>query len=174
MGEEWGAGTPWQYFTDHTNEEIGKAVQRGRKAEFATHGWNSEDVPDPQDPATVERSRLDWSERDAEPHARLLGWYRDLIRLRRTVPDLSGGWVGEPSVEYDESARTVLVARGEHRVLANLSDTDQKLHVPDGGAVLLAWDPETYVDADGTVTVPAESAVVTGPDPVGPAATLEQ
>lgn len=174
MGEEWGAGTPWQYFTDHTDEEIGRAVQRGRKAEFATHGWDRDDVPDPQDAATVERSRLNWSERDAEPHARLLRWYRDLVRLRRSVPDLSGGWVGEPSVEYDASARTVLVARGDHRVLVNLSDSAQEMKVPDGGTVLLAWDTDTRVNEAGTVTVARESALVTGPDPVGPAATLER
>ena len=49
------------------------------KAEFGSHGWDERDVPDPQDPETFRRSRLDWSEPAAEPHARLLAWYRDLI-----------------------------------------------------------------------------------------------
>ena len=51
MGEEWGARTPWQFFSDHEGE-LGEAVRKGRRAEFASHGWAAEDVPDPQDPAT--------------------------------------------------------------------------------------------------------------------------
>ena len=62
MGEEWGASTPWQYFTDHTDDRIAEAVRRGRRDEFASHGWDRARVPDPQSPATFERSRLDWSE----------------------------------------------------------------------------------------------------------------
>jgi maltooligosyltrehalose trehalohydrolase len=59
MGEEWGAGTPWQYFTDHTDPALGEAVTRGRAAEFGAHGWKADDVPDPQAPETFQRSRLD-------------------------------------------------------------------------------------------------------------------
>ena len=67
MGEEWGARTPWQFFTDHTDPEHRAATAAGRKAEFGSHGWSEDDVPDPQDPETFARSRLDWSEpeRDA-------------------------------------------------------------------------------------------------------------
>ena len=52
MGEEWGAGTPWQYFTDHTDPALASAVADGRRAEFAAHGWGTTDIPDPQDEAT--------------------------------------------------------------------------------------------------------------------------
>ena len=83
MGEEWGASTPWQYFTDHPDPELAEAVRRGRRDEFAGHGWDRDQVPDPQHDGTVEVSRLDWSEPGREPHSRLLRWYRDLIRLRR-------------------------------------------------------------------------------------------
>ena len=63
MGEEWGASTPWQYFTDHTDPELAAApCRRDGKNEFASHGWDRDDVPDPQAAETVERSRLDWSE----------------------------------------------------------------------------------------------------------------
>ncbi len=51
MGEEWGASTPWQYFTDHPDPALADAVRQGRRDEFAAHGWAREDVPDPQDPA---------------------------------------------------------------------------------------------------------------------------
>ncbi|HEX6988830.1 MAG TPA: ABC transporter substrate-binding protein, partial [Bacillota bacterium] len=53
-----------------------------------SHGWSEDAVPDPQDPETFRRSKLDWSEPDREPHARLLRWYRDLLALRRAQPDL--------------------------------------------------------------------------------------
>ena len=67
MGEEWGASTPWQYFTDHTDPAIAEAVRQGRRREFAGHGWELADVPDPQAPETFERSRLDWDEPAASP-----------------------------------------------------------------------------------------------------------
>src|SRR5690606_16561419 len=96
MGEEWGAGTPWLFFTDHAEPELVAAIQEGRTAEFSGHGWrelygHDVEVPDPQAPATVEDSRLDWSEPASGTHARLLAWYRDLIALRRRVPDLASG-----------------------------------------------------------------------------------
>src|SRR5690606_23703111 len=62
MGEEWGATTPFQFFTSHPEPELGEATAKGRKAEFAAHGWNSDDIPDPQDPQTFLRSKLDWDE----------------------------------------------------------------------------------------------------------------
>jgi maltooligosyltrehalose trehalohydrolase len=45
MGEEWGASTPWAYFTDHQEPELAEAVRQGRRREFAEHGWAAEDVP---------------------------------------------------------------------------------------------------------------------------------
>ena len=52
QGEEWAARTPFQYFTSHPEPELGDAVRNGRRAEFAEHGWHTDDVPDPQDPET--------------------------------------------------------------------------------------------------------------------------
>jgi maltooligosyltrehalose trehalohydrolase len=85
MGEEWGASSPFQYFTDHDDAGLGAAVTRGRREEFASFGWSPGDIPDPQDPATFERSKLDWSELDRQPHADLLAWHKELIALRREV-----------------------------------------------------------------------------------------
>jgi maltooligosyltrehalose trehalohydrolase len=45
MGEEWGASTPWMYFTDHEEPALADAVRQGRRREFAEHGWAEEDVP---------------------------------------------------------------------------------------------------------------------------------
>ncbi len=83
QGEEWGASSPFQYFTDHEDAELGRAVSDGRRREFAAFGWDPDDVPDPQDPATFERSKLDWSELGREPHAELLAWHKALIARRR-------------------------------------------------------------------------------------------
>ena len=79
----WAASTPFQFFTSHPEEELGKATAEGRIAEFARHGWDPEAVPDPQDPATFERSKLDWSELESDRGRRMLGGYRNLVRLRR-------------------------------------------------------------------------------------------
>ena len=89
MGEEWGASTPWQFFTSHPEPELGRATAQGRLAEFVQMGWDESVVPDPQDSATFERSHLDWSELDDDVHARLLALHRDLIALRRATPELT-------------------------------------------------------------------------------------
>lgn len=89
MGEEWGASTPWQFFTAHEEPELGEAVRKGRIAEFAKMGWDPEIVPNPQDVATFDRSKLDWSEPAVGDHARLLELYRSLIALRRAEPELT-------------------------------------------------------------------------------------
>ncbi|MFE6288147.1 malto-oligosyltrehalose trehalohydrolase [Streptomyces sp. NPDC057877] len=161
MGEEWAAGTPWQFFTDHTDPELAEAVRRGRRREFAAHGWAEEDVPDPQDPATRERSCLDWSEPRQEPHARVLAWYRELIALRRDQPDLTDPGLGEVKVAYDEEARWLAFRRGDVCVAVNLAK--EPAAIPLGARparVLAAWEPVEPPDAEGGLRVPGESCVV--------------
>jgi len=97
MGEEWGARTPWCYFTSHPDPALAEAVRQGRRREFASFGWAPEDVPDPQSPLTFERSRLDWSEPGRPEHAELLDWHKALIALRRRHR-LWEGWT-EASLE---------------------------------------------------------------------------
>jgi maltooligosyltrehalose trehalohydrolase len=160
MGEEWGARTPWQYFTDHTDPDLGDAVRQGRRAEFAEHGWDRDDVPDPQDPATFERSKLDWSELSREDHARLFRWYRDLIRLRRERRDLSDPHLDQVRVEHDPERGLLGIQRGQHQVLVNLSGKPAAAEAY--GKVVLSWEPAVEI-ADGRIEVPARSAVVVAP-----------
>jgi maltooligosyltrehalose trehalohydrolase len=164
MGEEWGASTPWQYFTDHPDPELAEAVRQGRREEFAAHGWARADVPDPENPKTVERSRLDWSEPAKEPHARLLEWYRALIRLRREREDLRDPWLQHVVVRHDVEARTVVVHRGRHRVAVNLSGEATSLDLDSDAPlqVLLSWDEGTVLE-DGRVRLGPASACVLGP-----------
>jgi maltooligosyltrehalose trehalohydrolase len=161
MGEEWAASAPWQYFTSHEEEELATAVREGRRREFAGHGWAAEDVPDPQDPATVTASTLDWSELTAPPHADALTWYQALLDLRRGEPWLSDPRLDLVSVDYDSTARWVVVTRGPLRVVCNLGTRPQvvPLHA-EVGDVLLA-SSETLVPRPGAaLDLPAESVAV--------------
>ncbi len=160
MGEEWGASTPWQYFTDHTDEGIAEAVREGRRAEFAEHGWDKTEVPDPQDPATFARSKLDWDEVTRASHARVLQWYRDLIALRRDCPELRDPRLDLVRVEWDPATGRFRMQRGEHLVLVNLGGTP--LVFATGGTVLLSWQDGVKAE-DGHVEVPPRSVAVVGP-----------
>jgi len=155
MGEEWGARTPWQFFTDHTDPGIADATRDGRRAEFGSHGWDESDVPDPQDPGTFERSRLDWSEPSRDPHARLLAWYRDLIALRRAHPDLRDPRLDPVEVTWVD--RRLTMRRGDHVVLVNLSGVPWTAQAE--GSVELGWQADVAV-REGRVEVPASCAVV--------------
>ncbi|MFI6560018.1 malto-oligosyltrehalose trehalohydrolase [Streptomyces sp. NPDC050534] len=161
MGEEWAAGTPWQFFTDHTDPELAEAVRRGRRREFASHGWAEEDVPDPQDPATRDRSCLDWAEPAGEPHARVLDWYRRLIALRHEQADLTDPDLADIKVAYDERQRWLAFRRGDVRVAVNLAKEPAQIPLgPRHARVLAAWEPVEAPGPDGGLHVPGESAVV--------------
>ncbi|MDQ0958380.1 maltooligosyltrehalose trehalohydrolase [Streptomyces sp. B4I13] len=161
MGEEWAAGTPWQYFTDHTDPELAEAVRRGRRREFAAHGWAEEDVPDPQDPATRERSCLDWSEPRREPHARVLAWYRELIALRHAQPDLTDPDLADIKVAYDVGGRWLAFRRGDVRVAVNLGQEPAAIPLgPRPARVLAAWEPVDVPGPDGLLHLPGEACVV--------------
>ena len=121
MGEEWGATTPFRYFTDHRDPELADAVRKGRREEFAAFGWDPEEVPDPQDPQSFLLSKLDWVERDRPRHAPLLTWHRDLIWLRRQTPDLRDGDRTKVEVTVDEEQRTLVLRRGSITIATNFS-----------------------------------------------------
>ncbi|MFD8482512.1 malto-oligosyltrehalose trehalohydrolase [Kitasatospora sp. NPDC059673] len=161
MGEEWGASTPWQYFTDHTDPQLAEAVRQGRRREFAEHGWRAEDVPDPQDPATVRASTLDWSEPQRAPHAELLAWYRALIRLRRAAPELASGDLAAVRVRHDAAAGWLAVHRSRYRVLVRIGG-EQPAAVPLEGelAALEAAFGEVRPGPNGTVLLGPDAAAV--------------
>jgi maltooligosyltrehalose trehalohydrolase len=162
MGEEWGADTPWQYFTDHTDPFFAEAVSNGRRSEFGTHGWGFADVPDPQDKETFLRSKLDWAQLSGEAYEPVLGWYRALLALRRSRSELTDPRLDQVRADYDEDARWLVVHRGALRVAANLAEAPVELPlVPDGGpaVVLLASDPGISL-RQGTITLPPASLAV--------------
>ncbi|NJQ01049.1 malto-oligosyltrehalose trehalohydrolase [Streptomyces zingiberis] len=169
MGEEWGARTPWGYFTDHPDPELAEAVRRGRRREFASHGWAEEEIPDPQSPATRDRSVLDWDEPGHAVHARLLSWHRELIALRRSRPEPSGPDLSTVRVTYDREARWLCLTRGALRTVVNLS-SDGAARIPAAAPhaeVLAAWHPCDPPGADGAVRLPPESVAVLAVPPAG-------
>ena len=154
MGEEYGATTPWLFFSDHAGD-LGQAVRQGRRAEFATHGWDTEDVPDPQDPATFEASKLDWTMNED-----LLRFYRSLIALRRSRTDLSDGRRDRVSLTWDESARWLVVRRGDVAIACNLAPERQTLAIPGTPSSVLLASTEGWSFADGRVETDGHSVVV--------------
>ncbi|MBA3523693.1 MAG: malto-oligosyltrehalose trehalohydrolase [Geodermatophilaceae bacterium] len=160
MGEEWGATTPWQFFTSHPEPELGRATAEGRIREFAEHGWDAEEIPDPQDPATFTRSRLNWSEPDRAPHRDTLDVYRRLLALRRAEPALTDPSLAAVSVDHDAARRWLVVHRGDLRVVCNLADTAQAIPLTGTVAQVLFASGGGPTSQDGTLSVPGESAVV--------------
>ncbi|CUU55804.1 maltooligosyltrehalose trehalohydrolase [Parafrankia irregularis] len=164
MGEEWGATTPWQYFTDHTDPGLAEAVRTGRRGEFAAHGWGPQDVPDPQDPATFERSRLDWVERDQPGPASMLDWHRRLIALRRRLPQLSDPALDSVRCSYDERANWFVLRRlsrdGDVAVVCNLGTERQSVPVDGVPFDAPAASRPGFTYMPGRVELAGESVVV--------------
>ena len=156
MGEEWGASTPFQFFSSHPEPELARATAEGRKAEFAEHGWDADAIPDPQDPQTFQRSKLNWDEVGAGEHVRLLRLYRDLIALRRSEADLADPWLEHLAVDYDEEQSWIILCRGRLRIACNLGA--EPVTVPIAADVVLAWGEPT-VNAGSTV-LPGHSFAV--------------
>jgi maltooligosyltrehalose trehalohydrolase len=166
MGEEWAASTPWQFFTGFEDEALAEAVRSGRRAEFRSHGWSADQVPDPQDTATRDRSVLDWSELGRPDHSRVFRWYAACTRLRRELLGQGPTRFAEVRLEVDEDARWVVLAhrpsgRPAYAVVANLAGRGQDVPVRDGAAgLLLAWDPEATEVGEAAVTLPPGSVAV--------------
>jgi maltooligosyltrehalose trehalohydrolase len=159
MGEEWGATTPFQYFSDHEEPELAEAISRGRAREFGGHGWAElygadVVVPDPQARGTFEASRLDWAEPRSDGGRRMLDLYRALVRLRHTEPAIASGDRRATTVRVEEGA--IVLTRGA---------------VEGGGRVdvVLALEERSVpvvVEHDGEPpSVALDSAVVLGTDP---------
>ncbi|WP_410809463.1 malto-oligosyltrehalose trehalohydrolase [Micromonospora sp. 067-2] len=158
MGEEWAASTPWQFFTSHPEPELAAAVARGRRREFASHGWAEGDVPDPQDPQTFVRSRLDWAELDKPEHREMLGFYQRLIALRRSLPDLSDPRLNAVSVQHGD--QFLLMRRGETLVVANLAGRGQGISLPGVVRRVLLASGEGVTVMRDRIQLPAETAAI--------------
>jgi maltooligosyltrehalose trehalohydrolase len=163
QGEEWGATTPFPYFTSHPDPELGRAVSKGRRQEFAHFGWKPEDIPDPQDDETFASAKLDWSEPARAPHADLQAWYHQLIDLRRRIADVSDPRLDRTSVDVDETSGTLMIVRGSVLVLVNLG-TDEHRFPAGTVRVLAASNPGVHAHEGAVVVPPDAVAIVAAPE----------
>jgi maltooligosyltrehalose trehalohydrolase len=119
MGEEYGEQAPFQFFTDHIDPAIADATREGRRKEFAAFTqFSGEEVPDPQDPATFERSKLTRT-------VNILLWqfYRRLLAIRPLLQR-------ETQASWDEPKRTLTVRRGDVSLVANFEEKTIELRPP--------------------------------------------
>ncbi|WP_449060379.1 malto-oligosyltrehalose trehalohydrolase [Planomonospora algeriensis] len=158
MGEEWGTRTPFLFFTDHVEPQLREGEADRRRREFVGFGYDdwADKAPDPGEELTFLRSKLDWSELEQDAHRAHLDWYRALIALRRTHPDLSDPRLDRVRVEHEGS--WLVVHRGAFRVAANLGRSPVALRVRPA-EIVLASDPGTHLDGDD-LTLPARSLAV--------------
>jgi len=158
QGEEWAASSPFQFFADH-EPEMARLVSEGRRREFAAFGWTPESIPDPESRETFERSKLNWQEHSGADHARMLAWYRELIRLRRSRPALNNGEPGNLRVIFDEQEKWIRIERGDVTVAANLGQSERAFDLPARLRILLASD-DRICFRNGRIALPPDSAVV--------------
>jgi maltooligosyltrehalose trehalohydrolase len=166
MGEEYAAGTPFQYFCDFTGE-LARAVTEGRRAEFRRFARFADPalrdrIPDPNAEATFMASKLDWSERQREPHAGMLALYTELLRCRRQelLPWLAGARSGQWALAAPGTLRiTWPLAEGHHwHLLAQLAGHDGPASLaalpgravyrshPHSGSGLPAWSVQAAIE----------------------------
>lgn len=134
MGEEYGDETPFFYFVSHSDKDLIKAVQEGRKEEFKDYGFDAE-IPDPQDEQTFLRSKMHWQKREAPDHRVLLKWHKALIGLRRTHETLKNFSKDDCRAEViHEDAFYLLrnAAEGDEKLICyfNLSEKECKVAIP--------------------------------------------
>ncbi len=112
MGQEWAASAPFLFFTDH-DEPLGHQVSLGRKQEFSAFAGFKGNVPDPQDPDTFYRSRLNWAELDEEIHGGMLNLYSDLLHLRPHLAEEAEAAADGPACLRIQRGTTELIAAFE-------------------------------------------------------------
>jgi len=133
QGEEWGARAPFQYFVDFSSEpDLARAVIVGRQTEFASFGWKPEDIPNPNDPATFARSKLDWNELSQAHHNEMLQWHRALIELRRNESAFTTGRLDYMDTQFSEEDQWLRIERGPVTIVCNFARRDQFVPITRG------------------------------------------
>ena len=168
MGQEFAAGSPFQFFCDF-EPELARAVRDGRRAEFARFAQfcdpaEREKIPDPNEVATFARSRLDWSELERGEHGGWLDYHRELLQIRRhhivpLLPRMRGNSgrassLGENALRVDWLAGnganlTLLANLGARDVDAVTWPRGRLLHTSDQtmpAGMLRGWSVHWYLE----------------------------
>jgi maltooligosyltrehalose trehalohydrolase len=161
MGEEWGARAPFPFFSDHVEAHLRESEGGRREREFEGHGYSWE-APDPSAEETFLRAKLDWTELKEEAHWSLLCWYRDLIALRKALPELSDPRLDRVRVLTDPQGQWLVMWRDTVCVAVNFGDESATLPVR-AGAVLLCSDDPLGAGPDG-LRLPGQSLVICRPE----------
>ncbi len=162
QGDEFAASTPFQYFADHDDPEMARAVSEGRRREFAAFGWDPGVIPDPEKVETFERSKLKWDEAGEGKHAEMMEWYRSLIRLRQGSISLNDGELAHVKVEFDEEKRWLVMERGQVMVMCNLGIEPVRFENLVGGRLVLASRDGTAVVGESVMVSADGLAIVSG------------
>jgi maltooligosyltrehalose trehalohydrolase len=148
MGEEYGERRPFQFFSDHIDEEIATATREGRRREFAAFAQFGEEIPDPQAEETFERSKLSW---DADPGITAL--YTELLAARREMP------AGDAdAIEFDEDAKWLRVVRDAFELVCNFSETTSRVPITRTDVRVASGSPQ--VDGGSLVMEPLSGALL--------------
>ncbi|RME63124.1 MAG: malto-oligosyltrehalose trehalohydrolase [Nitrospirae bacterium] len=173
MGEEYGEDNPFFYFVDHQDKELIKAVREGRRKEFEGFQW-PEMIPEPDDPETFLRSKLNWAKLQNRKHRALYELYRHLISLRKTEPALKNGLRGFTGAEEDTKKKKLLYitrtsSDRSSRLLGvfNLKPQEEEFYVPETLRAILSseerrWEGQREVPPQGTsdiILLPYEAVV---------------
>ncbi len=172
QGEEFGASSPFLYFSQH-DPELGQKVSEGRKNEFGAFGWDPDQVPDPQDASSFERSKLRWEEVTQEPHASLLEWHKKLIALRRENGALTDGQLNLVDVKFDERAKWLVVNRGGVEIACNLGADRQAVPISGRGRNVLCAENGWQL-RPGLIELPADSVAILSEEPFSAQKELSQ
>ena len=167
QGEEFAASTPFQYFADHEDPEMARAVSEGRKREFAAFGWDSGDIPDPEKRETFDRSKLNWSEVHEGEHAAMLDWFTRLIHLRRSSPSLNDGDSGHVKVTFDEGKRWLVMSRGLVKVAINIGGEVVEVENAENFPLLLASRSDVVTAGQKIILPPNTMAILSGEASIG-------
>ncbi|HEV2115613.1 MAG TPA: malto-oligosyltrehalose trehalohydrolase [Terriglobales bacterium] len=151
MGQEYGETAPFQFFTDYGDPVLQKAVREGRRKEFEHFVAFGGEVPDPQDPQTFERSKLQWQKISGQlsvgsgqkkRHQEMLEWYRKLIALRRELV-IPGERTCRAELVGGAIVMEVPASEPKLRVIAEFPDSERQLS-PEGWHEVLAAEEDGY------------------------------
>ena len=116
-------------------------------------------MPNPEDPATLEASKLKWDELDQPKHHEMFQWYRDLIHLRRRALALNLGDFSRMAVHHSEEGRWIYTDRGNIRTMINFSETATAFAVEPGSELLLSSDTAPRREGDCVLVPPLSVAI---------------